>query len=56
MTSNQEQRLADVNGLVEAAEKALEGACINRPDLIDYYTGIRNEWRGLAKEIAGQSS
>lgn len=56
MTSTHEQRLADVNGLVAAADKALKDARTNRPDLIDYYTGIRNEWRGLAKEIAEQSS
>ena len=56
MDSDHEQQLAEVRGLAAAAERALDNARIDRPDLINHYTGIRNEWRALANEMAGRSS
>ncbi len=50
-----EQRLNEVKGLVNAADRALQNARVDRPDLVDYYTERRDEWQELANKMSGQS-
>ncbi|MFJ5984284.1 hypothetical protein [Lentzea sp. NPDC092896] len=54
--TDHEQRLNEVKGLANAADRALQNACTDRPDLVQYLTERRNEWQGLADDMSRRSS